>query len=318
MFTDAYAANSNRSLIESFIRNNLPFFENTTHHLHNQDEFILIQVFEVIRQKYEDRKSSRAIIEFINNDPEFLNDIVSHEKVQEFLREIQQKYKFSENEADGAALINATEKLLDTCGRVILITHSQGNFYGNMVLNQIYSDYRFPNGYSIHEYPMLGNMQIASPVDIPGGAISRIHPQIIGHITNKNDLIMSLVRNTIGSVAANYNSGAIKGDLSGHGLDLSYIEADGQGTFIAHELDRIATGFIPYPMHKQESILSSAMNGFGYSLLNSILDIQFTDNSAYRYQEVSPALVEAFVGSESKGVFFNTRIRNNYMYEKIE
>src|SRR5690554_7131486 len=79
-----------------------------------------------------------------------------------------------------------------------MITHSQGNFYGNMALNHIYSDYRFRNGYSIHEYPMLGNMQIASPVDVPGGAISRIYPNIIGHITNKNDLIMSLVRNTVG------------------------------------------------------------------------------------------------------------------------
>ena len=67
MFTKRAGAKLNKDLIESFIRHNLPFFENTTHHLHNQDEFILIQVFEVIRQKYEDRKSSRAIIEFINN-----------------------------------------------------------------------------------------------------------------------------------------------------------------------------------------------------------------------------------------------------------
>src|SRR5690554_1595980 len=199
MFTDAYQARSNAASIEAYIRVHLIYFEPHTHLLHNKSESLLKQIFEVIRQKYEDRQSSKAIIEFINNDPEFLNDVVSHEKVQEFLREIKHMYQYSANDADGKALINKVENLLDNCGRLIMITHSQGNFYGNMALNHIYSDYRFRNGYSIHEYPMLGNMQIASPVDVPGGAISRIYPNIIGHITNKNDLIMSLVRNTVGS-----------------------------------------------------------------------------------------------------------------------
>lgn len=319
MFTDAYQARSNTATIEDYIREHLIYFEPHTHLLHNKSEALLKQVFEVIRQKYEDRQSSKAIIEFINNDPEFLDDVVSHEKVQEFLREIQHMYQYSANDADGKALINKAENLLDNCGRLIMITHSQGNFYGNMALNHIYSDYRFRNGYSIHEYPMLGNMQIASPVDVPGGAIARIYPNIIGHITNKNDLIMSLVRNTVGSVAANYESEPIKGDWTGHGLELSYIGAKNQDEYIANRLEKIALSMIPYPMHQQETGFSStAISGYGYSLLNYYLDIQFTDNSVYRYSEVPPETAEWLTGAEAKGTYFNTSIRNQYSYQKLE
>lgn len=319
MFTKTRAAEFNTNSIEKFIREHLIYFEPHTHLLHNKSESLLKQVFEVIRQKYEDRQSNKAIIEFINNDPEFLDDVVSHEKVQEFLREIKHMYQYSANDADGKALINMAENLLDNCGRLIMITHSQGNFYGNMALNHIYSDYRFRNGYSIHEYPMLGNMQIASPVDVPGGAISRIYPNIIGHITNKNDLIMSLVRNTVGSVAANYESDPIRGDWTGHGLELSYIGSEGQGLYIMHALNNIAENMIPYPMHQQETNFSStAISGYGYSLLNYYLDIQFTDNSVYRYSEVPPETAEWLTGIEAKGTYFNTSIRNKYSYQKLE
>lgn len=319
MFTNIEDAKVNSNNIEVFIRERLPFFEPHTHLLHNKSEALLKQVFEVIRQKYEDRQSSKAIIEFVNNDPEFLNDVVSHEKVQEFLRAIQHMYQYSANDADGKALINKAINLLDNCGRLIMITHSQGNFYGNMALNHIYSEYRFRNGYSIHEYPMLGNMQIASPVDVPGGAISRIYPNIIGHITNKNDLIMSLVRNTIGSVAANYESDPIRGDWTGHGLELSYIGAKNQDEYIANRLEQIALSMIPYPMYQQETdFISTAISGYGYSLLNYYLDIKFTDNSVYRYSEVPPETAEWLTGAEAKGTYFNTNVRSKYTYQKLE
>lgn len=319
MFTNTQNARINVKNIENFIQKRLPFFEPHTHLLHNKSENILIQVFEVIRQKYEDRKSSKAIIEFINNDPDFLDDLTSHEKVQEFLQEIQHMYRFSENEEDGKALITKAKSLLDNCGRLILITHSQGNFYGNMALNHLYSDYRFFNGYPLHEYPMLGNMQIASPVDVPGGAISLIYPNIIGHITNTNDVIMSLVRNTIGSVAANYDSESIKKDWTGHGLDASYLNAVGQDEYVAKQLEAIAFSLIPYPMHPQETdFISSAIKGYGYSFLNTYLDIQFTDNSIYRYDNVPVETVLELYEADAKGTYFNKSIRNNYTYKKIE
>lgn len=319
MFTDAYQAKSNTHSIESHIRNNLPFFEPHTHLVHNKSEPLLLQIFEVIRQKYEDRKSSKAIIEFINNDPDFLDDLVSHARVQEFLQEIRLMYQFSENDEDGKALIYKAKNLLDNCGRLILITHSQGNFYGNMAVNHLYSEYRFPSGYPLHEYPMLGNMQIASPVDLPGGAISLIYPKVIGHITNKNDVIMSLVRNTIGAVAANYDSGPIKGDWSGHSLELSYLEEEGQSAYISTSLSKIAEGMLPYPMHNQETeFISSALSGYGYSYINHLLDIQFTDKSIYRYSEVPIETVEGLWGAEAVGTYFNKSIRNKFAYKRIE
>lgn len=317
MFTDAYDAESNRQAIESLITQKLPWFESSTLLLHNQSEFPIIQIFEVIRQKYEDRKSSRAIIEFLNNDANFLNDIVNEDIVQSFLRDIKKYYNYSEKDEDGKRLIQKTTELLNTCSRIILITHSQGNFYGNMVLNHIYSEYSFLSGYSIFKYPMLGNMQIASPVDIPGGAITLVHPEIIGHITNDNDVIMSLVRHTIGSIASNYDSPEIKADWSGHGLEHSYLNMPGQSSVIVNELARIAYALTPYPMHRQEPITTStAIMGFGYSLLNNILDIQFTDKTLYRYFDVPDSVALGLIEAEAKGTYFNKSIRNNFTYQK--
>ncbi len=130
---------------------------------------------------------------------------------------------------------------------------------------------------------------------------------------------MSLVRNTVGSVAANYESEPIKGDWTGHGLELSYIGAKNQDEYIANRLEQIALSMIPYPMHQQETGFSStAISGYGYSLLNYYLDIQFTDNSVYRYSEVPPETAEWLTGTEAKGTYFNTSIRNKYSYQKLE
>lgn len=240
MFTTKVVALSNKNAIEKFIANKLSGFQGNAEYVHNDSEWALAQALEVLRQKFEDNESTDAIMEFINNDSGFLDSLTSTAQVEDFLRDINDIYDFTASEEDADAAISKTREMLNTCSRVILITHSQGNFYGNAVMSNIYSSYSFPHGYSISEYPMLGNMQIASPVNNPGGTVSLIYPQIIGHITNDNDLIMDLVRNTMGAVDSNYNSPGIQGDFTGHGLEVAYLNAPGQRAIIASELQRIA------------------------------------------------------------------------------
>ncbi len=94
---------------------------------------------------------------------------------------------------------------------------------------------------------MLGSMQIALAVNNPEGAISLIYPQIIGHITNDSDLIMGLVRNTMGAVDSNYNSPNIQGDFTGHGLEVAYLNSPRQSAIIVCKLEQIANDLVPYP-----------------------------------------------------------------------
>lgn len=72
-------------------------------------------------------------------------------------------------------------------------------------------------------------------------------------------------------------------------------------------------------MHKQETnFTSTAVSGYGYSLLNAILDIQFTDKSVYRYTDVPIEAVEGFWGADAVGTYFNKSIRNKYAYQNLE
>lgn len=62
------------------------------------------------------------------------------------------------------------------------MTHSQGNFYGNALFNNLYATYAFPSGYQLVQYPILDTMQIVSPAYVPGGAAGTVSPQIVGHL----------------------------------------------------------------------------------------------------------------------------------------
>ncbi|MCP5335473.1 MAG: KTSC domain-containing protein [Oceanospirillaceae bacterium] len=243
--------------------------------------------------------------------------LTDRQQVEAFLRDINEYYTLSIDDADQQEANAGVRSLLDTCSRVIVITHSQGNFYGNRVLSNLYSSYSFPNGYSLSRHPMLGNLQIASPVDIPGGAISAIYPEIIGHLTNDNDLIMALVRGTMGSTDSNYAAEFNPNDWTGHGLEESYLNRAGQGAEISSQLAYIASNLTPYPMHEQRLVVSSALSGYGHSSINNLLDIKFLDGSVYRYSDVS-AGTAAGLDSGAAGSYFNSSIRGKYLYEKIE
>lgn len=104
-------------------------------------------------------------------------------------------------------------------------------------------------------------MQIASPNYTPGGAAGAIHPETVGHITNEHDLVMRLVRNTLGAVDPNFSGDANPRDPAGHSLVQSYLAQPGQSTEIISQLRRISRKLTPYPMHGQAAASSSAPMG---------------------------------------------------------
>ncbi|WP_281649133.1 KTSC domain-containing protein [Parendozoicomonas sp. Alg238-R29] len=320
MFTDFSEYEANKMALQRFINTHLSGdgFHGNINGTYNESENALFQIFEVARQKFEDGDSNQAIIQFLNNDPGYLDSLTTEEQVREFLNDINDVYSGTLAEQDTKNAIADVAELLDTCSRVILVTHSQGNFYGNAVINSLYADYAFPNGYAMASYPMLGMMQIASPVNSPGGALGNLNPGVIGHLTNDNDLIMALVRGTLGSVPANYTSPDNPEDFTGHGLEASYLTLGGQSEEIATQMRRIAQQLTPYPVHAQKNASSSVMNGFGYSAINQLMDIEFVSGSVYRYSHVSPTAFNGLENAESQGGYFNTRIRDNYVFERLQ
>lgn len=64
---------------------------------------------------------------------------------------------------------------------------------------------------------------ITSPVYTPGGAMGSANPELTGHITNNTDLVMAMVREVIGSVAANFSADINSSDYTGHSLENAYL-----------------------------------------------------------------------------------------------
>ncbi|WP_048691198.1 KTSC domain-containing protein [Catenovulum maritimum] len=323
MFTDASGFIANKISIKSFIQNHMDkqFFISEVSGTHNVSEFFTSQIFEVGRHKWEDDEASDAIIEFLNGEYNSSSKVTvkEKEKIQEFLMDINNEYHLTLSEPESIFGLHSVKLLLDTYTRVILITHSQGNFYGNAILSQAYESYSYPDGYKLIDYPMLGIMQLASPVDIPGGTLSFVHPKIIGHLTNTEDTVMALVRATFDSVQANHTSQVNSLDRSGHSLIESYLQGlDGQPIKIAKQLTQIANNLIPYPMHKQNQASSSAIYQFGYSQLNELLDIQFHSKAIYRYEGVTKSKFNQLLTAKSQGGYFNNGIKSHHNYIKLE
>ena len=116
---------------------------------------------------------------------------------------------------------------------MILVSHSQGNLYANQVMRKLadYTDASLTG--SIQEkkkrnplFPdfsdLFANIQVATPVSET--------IQNSPWLTFKDDLIMAMVRETVGALPANLQNSGVgtppEGDLFGHNFIKSYLRVD--------------------------------------------------------------------------------------------
>jgi len=69
-------------------------------------------------------------------------------------------------------------------------------------------------------------------------------------------------------------------------------------------------------MHKRIRVDSSVIAAVAYSA-EAALDIEFTSGASYRYFAVPARLFSEFLTAESKGAFFNRRIRPHHPCVKL-
>lgn len=62
---------------------------------------------------------------------------------------------------------------------------------------------------------------------------------------------------------------------------------------------------------------SSVIRGFAYDPDHAALDVTFVSGRRYRYFAVPPMIAERFRRTASKGLFFNTRIRNRFDFKEL-
>ena len=70
-------------------------------------------------------------------------------------------------------------------------------------------------------------------------------------------------------------------------------------------------------MERQETPESAAIREIGYDRRTRRLEVKFASGERYAYRQVAPKVSRAFVEAESKGRFFQSRIRDRYPYERL-
>lgn len=65
------------------------------------------------------------------------------------------------------------------------------------------------------------------------------------------------------------------------------------------------------------SVDSSVIAAVAYLSADAALDVEFTSGACYRYVGVTAQVVHDFLAADSKGVFFNRRIRPCYPCTKL-
>jgi predicted XRE-type DNA-binding protein len=74
---------------------------------------------------------------------------------------------------------------------------------------------------------------------------------------------------------------------------------------------RIAVGM------SREPAVSSAIAAIGYQAAEKTLEIEFVSGEAYRYFKVPESTYKAFHKAESKGTFFQDRVRGGFPYVRV-
>ena len=165
---------------------------------------------------------------------------------------------------------------------------------------------------------MLGMMSIASPASSVGGNFGHNNPNLVGVLTNNNDIVMAAVQDLLGAVPANYDAVDNLLDATGHSLADSYLHLHGQASVIASKVSSITTNLYPMPLFEQHPSSSSAISHIGYSEISDLLDIRFKHGGGYRYHNVPSQVWDSFYWSTSHGSYFNRNIKDKYAFEKIE
>ncbi|MEF2495020.1 KTSC domain-containing protein [Vibrio mimicus] len=324
MFTDYFKFGANKAQLITFQKAHLknefelhPIVDGS----YNDNEDLIKQFAQVAAQKYADSGpiEREAIKKLIRGTTNLLTDQDTAESkalLQKIFNDLD-GYNIT-NDVDFSTAYRRLTANLDTCYRVILVGHSQGNFYSNELLSELYSKYTHKDGSSLFDYPMLSYMGIALPTSVAGGPIGTAKPDLIGHITNDNDYIMAAVREAIGAIPANYNASFTFADWTGHGLTEAYLTRSGQASVISSHMKRMVKNLLPPALHGQQQVSSSAINGIGYSKISEILDIEFSDNTVYRYEGVPEGVWESFKAASSKGRYFNMSIKDKYSFTQLQ
>jgi len=308
---------------------------------YNNDEAAIDQIEQLIDQKLDDEvQRLYAIITSFNSsldylDPEAVDEDLS--TVEELKQSVQQWYTdFVDdievlvaesamrvndeawlNDEDLSSMVSNIKADIDTeCRKVLLLPHSQGNFYANAIWPRIYGE--TSNGYPINAFKVMGQLSLGAPTSQIGGGLAseKDDSDITAWINHDDDIILNLM-NLIGLSSLEGNTSIVTDDISAHGLIDTFLGSAEISAVVQSGAASIASALEPMPLART-GIGSSSLQEVGYNDFDSMLDIRFTsDGTEYRYYGVPQGIYNSLLSAESSGAYFNANIRDSFEYYRF-
>lgn len=68
---------------------------------------------------------------------------------------------------------------------------------------------------------------------------------------------------------------------------------------------------------KRKAVKSSNLLSVGYDHENEVLEVEFHSGRVYHYYDVSQETYEGLITADSHGRYFNSHIRDEFLYDRV-
>ena len=312
MFNDPEDANQSLRQLQRRMSGQLPGYRVRYKMSYNHNENPFDQVLEVARQKVlQDYSLILLWLSGIEQAPDWF---------QEALRDTVTLYNAFNYIFDGDLQRHVAdyEKAINDCQKVLLVAHSQGNFYGNEAWREVYR--RSLANLPLNQLKVMGMVSIATPASQLGSPLANVGdlPAITGYVTLDNDLVINIIRSyNFGPLPANLSNDNESEDWKNHSFVDTYLAGDPSGDIIKNQVRAVAYTLETLPF-KRQSLDSSALASTGYDQTARILDVEFVSSgSVYRYYEIPGDVFRSLVSADSVGRYYNLFIRGQYPSRRL-
>lgn len=307
MFNDYRDAEESGELLQILTYNQLNGYEINYNLSINNNENPFDQLLEVARQKLlQDYGVILLWLAGIEIAPDWFQDALSEVAIQ------YQAFSYV-IDRDLQQHVKQYKEDIEACQKVLLVAHSQGNFYGNEAWRWVYRSIigKLP----LNQLKVMGMVSVATPASHIGEplAYDGDQQQITRYMTLNNDLVINTIRSAIlGPMPGNFNNNSDSDDWKNH----SFIDAYATGTpseqILINHIQSVAYNLESLPLER-EPLNSSALAAVAYDRTANILEVEFaSDGSVYRYYEVPESIYSNLVNAESVGRYYNQAIRGQY------
>lgn len=224
------------------------------------------------------------------------------------------------SDADLQSHIASYKSEIESCKRLLVIAHSQGNFYANSAWDAIYQGKAASGKYYMNRFPNIGLLSVATPAAHVGDWLLTLddHHPITRYITLSNDWVINAVRILSFTVLpATHTNTHDDPDWKHHAFVGSYLNGNVTGSVLMQGIQDIVGKLETLPFDRT-ALESTSLKSVGYLPGSKILEAEFVgDGTIYRYYNVPQATYDGLMAADSHGSYFYSNIRTSFVYKKV-